>query len=371
MPIDGPRNLQKEYTKEAKVLFIQAVPRFGGALKSLFLFMKITNFTPILATSKEGKLTELCEKEGIKYHVLPMPMWRKLKSWSKIPFSIAKLVKIVRDEEIDAIYANTLWDIPYAVVTGKITGKKVAGHIRNTFTKDKIGKYFLFLTDVIATVSFAVSKPLWDTGIPWRVIYNGVPDGEKMFGKKDRRFKIALVGRVDSTKGQDMAIKALALASEKVNHLQLSIAGEESYLEKGLIKKLQKLSEKLNVADKIRFLGHVDNVYKLFGESDVSVVPSKPTSNEGFGRIIPEAMINFTPVIATKVGGIPEVLRDKITGFLVEPHEKDFCEKLLKYFSYPVLRKKHGANGQKLTRKKFLLTHNSKKIEGLLCNLIN
>ena len=362
--------MHKRYTKDLKVVFIQAVPRFGGALMSLFLLMKSSKFTPVLITSRKGRLTELCENEGIKYYTVDMPMWRKLKSWLRIPFRLVELLKIVIKEDPSIIYANTLWDIPYAVVIGLICKKKVVGHIRNTFTHDKIKKYLLPWTDLLVSVSFTVCKPLWFTHIKWRVVYNGVPEsnGHSSF-KKGKPFKISLVGRIDSTKGQDIAIEALHLVCEKVKDVELLIAGEESYLERGLLERLKNRAQNLGVGDKVKFLGHIDDVYSLYRDSCISLIPSKESSREGFGRVIPESYINKTPVIATGVGGIPEVVRDKKTGFIVNIEPEDFSNIILLYRAQPLLVKKHAINGFLLTRQKFLLRNTSKSIENLLGSL--
>ncbi len=365
--------MQKKSIKENKVLFIQAVPRFGGALMSLFLLMKNIRLVPILVTSREGKLTDMCKREGIKFYTLPLPMWRKLKSWKVIPFSLTKLVSIALKENVDLIYANTLWDIPYAVTLGKLLKLKKIGHIRNTFSYDKIGKYLLWWVDGVIAVSFAVSKPLWRTHIFWKVIYNGVVDSlfEKGFLNNNDNFKIVLVGRIDSTKGQDIAIKALALTYKKVKKLELYVAGEESYLEKGLLNRLKKQAKSLGIAERVHFLGHVDDVYSLFKSAELSIVPSKFSSKEGFGRIIPEAFINKTPVIATNIGGMPEVMIHTKTGYLVPPDAFTFSDKIILYYVYPVLIKKHGINGYRRAKNKFLIDFTSRNIEEFLRSILS
>jgi len=333
---------------------------------SLFLLMKGSRFVPVLVTSRKGKLTRLCEKEGIKYYTVPMPMWRKLKSWRRIPFSLAELVRLAAEEEVDLVYANTLWDVPYAVFVGQLLGLKKVGHIRNTFSRDKIGKYLLWWLDGVIAVSFAVSRPLWMTRLFWKVIYNGVVESTGEKSPEKSVFRIALVGRVDSTKGQDIAVEALSLASRRARDFELCVAGEESYLERGLLSRLKRRAAELGIAEKVRFLGHVDDVYSLFKSSDLSIVPSKPSSNEGFGRIIPEAFVNRTPVVATSVGGIPEVMRDKETGYLVPVDAASFSHKFLLYRFCPMLGRKHGVNGFRLAGEKFIADHTSRAIERFL-----
>ncbi len=329
-----------------KVLFIQGVPRFGGAQVSLCYLAKSNAIDSLVVTSKEGKFSELCKRNGVKVYIVPLPMWRKLKSWFRIPIALIKLVSIIVNENIDIVYANTLWDVPYSVVLSLLTNKYSVGHFRNTFSEDKIGKYLVkFLHKTIA-VSFEVAKTLWKYDIRCKVVYNGapVPDCENR-GSNDC-FLISLIGRVDSTKGQDIAIKSMGILRKKISRIKLVIAGEESYLERGLLKRLIYMVNNLGLRDRVSFLGYVDKVYELLCRTDVSLVPSKQSSNEGFGRVIIESFACGVPVIASRVGGILTVMRDGKVGFVVLPDEFGFSECILKYTLYPVVRRRHSTNAK-------------------------
>jgi L-malate glycosyltransferase len=72
------------------------------------------------------------------------------------------------------------------------------------------------------------------------------------------------------------------------------------------------------IEDKVHFLGKQDNIEELIGISDLFLLPSE---NESFGLVALEAMACEVPVVASRVGGLPEVITDGVEGFLVEPHD--------------------------------------------------
>lgn len=120
----------------------------------------------------------------------------------------------------------------------------------------------------------------------------------------------------------------------------------------------------LGIEDRIRFLGYVPTkeLPKIFGMADIFVLPS--ITAEAFGIVILEAMASGVPIIATTVGGIPEVIKESESGLLVPPSNelelKNAIEKLLNDES---LRKWLGQNGRKAVEEKYSWNNVIKEIE--------
>lgn len=141
--------------------------------------------------------------------------------------------------------------------------------------------------------------------------------------------EILTVGRLVPYKGHEFLIKAIhSLASQGVN-VHLNIVGEGWFREA-----LERLVEELSLGDRVSFLGHVPNgpaLWALYRHADVFVLPSVPEFMvggrgywvEALGLVLLEAMSNGTPVIASAVGGIPDVIHDSINGLLVRPGNVD------------------------------------------------
>jgi glycosyltransferase involved in cell wall biosynthesis len=124
---------------------------------------------------------------------------------------------------------------------------------------------------------------------------------------------ITNISRLEPVKGLETFIRALSEAKKTVKDFKALIIGDGS-----LKDKLNLLTRKLALEDKVLFLGFREDIKEIIYLSDI-VVDS--ALNEGLGLVLLEAGILGKPVVATKVGGIPEVVQDGKTGILVEARD--------------------------------------------------
>jgi glycosyltransferase involved in cell wall biosynthesis len=184
--------------------------------------------------------------------------------------------------------------------------------------------------DRLITISQQTRKEWTAAGFPAQkidVVYNGI-DVEKFqicpepaalrqqwhLSEQDR--VISYVGRLDKVKGIETLLKAIALLVPTHPRLVLLVAGKPLIQQPQYQDALQQLAQQLNLAQHVRFLGHVDRPAEIYQISNLVVLPSLWA--EPFGRTLLEAMACGVPVVASRMGGIPEVL----TGFtqaLFEP----------------------------------------------------
>jgi glycosyltransferase involved in cell wall biosynthesis len=123
------------------------------------------------------------------------------------------------------------------------------------------------------------------------------------------------IGRLSPEKGFDVLLRAFARVREARPDARLVLAGRG--LEEGA---LTALAGELGVADAVEFRGWVrsDDVPALIDRASVVAVPSR---EEGFGMTALEAALRARPVVASRTGGLPEVVEDGVTGVLVAPEE--------------------------------------------------
>ena len=168
----------------------------------------------------------------------------------------------------------------------------------------------------------------------------------KELGIKEEENVVIFIGSLKAVKGVKYLIEAVSIAREKGVWLKLLLVGGGEEKEE-----LRNLSEKFAVKDCVSFIGSVQNkeVSKYMGASDIFVLPSL---SEGFGIVNLEAMACGLPVIATNVGGIPDIIKDGENGFLVDPKDSaQIAEKILLLFENAKLRAKMSANNKEEVKK--------------------
>ena len=132
----------------------------------------------------------------------------------------------------------------------------------------------------------------------------------------------------------DIFIQAAALVTKEIPNVRFRIIGQD---EKNLTSSLKALAASLGVSDKVEFRGFMDNIENILYDIDIFIICS---DSEGLGRGVIEAVCTGRPVIATNVGGIPEVVKDGITGILIPPNSPEIlAEKILSLLKNPEILK--------------------------------
>jgi glycosyltransferase involved in cell wall biosynthesis len=188
-------------------------------------------------------------------------------------------------------------------------------------TRGAFGRVLFPLIYRLATCVIAVSSSVAEyleahDGVPRRKVrrvYNAVDARHFTPVERPARTTVDVlsVGRLVPVKAFDVLIEAMApLLREPGTRLRLTIAGDGAERER-----LVKLAEAFGVAEQVRFLGHRTDVPDLLASADVFVLSSR---SEGFALAVVEAMAARVPVIATSVGGVPEVVPTWAAEWLVD-----------------------------------------------------
>jgi len=171
---------------------------------------------------------------------------------------------------------------------------------------------------------------------------------------------IGVVGRICREKGQMVLINALSLVVNSYPDLQALIIGE-NYLERELNASIAKLGLERNVIMTGRLLPH--EVNSLYHIMDIVSVPSL---TEGFGLTAIEAMAAGKPVVASRVGGLAEIVEDGVSGILVEPQDHEqLAAAIVKCLEFPGHAADLGAAGSRRVAALFSLESYGKEIRSL------
>lgn len=146
------------------------------------------------------------------------------------------------------------------------------------------------------------------------VMPNGI--AEIPFRERHGISRIGIIGRIHPDKGQLEFVRAASLLHSEFPGLQFIICGAPQFSDSAYLRSVKELAQGLPV----EFLGWRDDIGAVLSELDLLVVPSK---QEGMGRVIVEAFSAGVPVLASAVGGIPEIIEDGVNGYLMRERSPD------------------------------------------------
>jgi glycosyltransferase involved in cell wall biosynthesis len=187
------------------------------------------------------------------------------------------------------------------------------------------------------------------------VVYNGIDvDGAGPSG--DLRAELGIppsaplvgeVARLCDVKGQRELIQALARLPE----VRAVLLGKDLEHDGAFQTSLEREAERLGVRERVVFAGHRDDAASLIGELDLLILPSW---TEGLPGVVLEAMARGRAVVATPVGGTPEVVSDGKTGLLVPPRDPEaLADAVGRLLADPELRRRMGEAGRRRVAERF------------------
>lgn len=347
------------------ILLYTDTPQIGGAELQIFLLAKFldkTKFTPILAVSNYPSLNRWCEnfeKEGIQ--VIRLKVKHK-----HDPAHYFQLRKIIKEKKIDILHLH-IWNpasCRYGFAAGKSTHTPIITTEHDPFKLEKlktiIKKWSLNLTRTVVAVSAENAKLIKQLYPEFKskveVIKNGIDKvwwqsqllrfteldrrsiKESLFQAKEDTLVIISIAELHERKGLKYLVEAMKEVAEKFPNTKLVIVGEG-----GERNNLEDQIKNLKLEENVILVGRQKEIPQLLSSSDIFALPSQ---REAFGFVNLEAMITALPIVATKVGGIPEVVEDGKTGILVNPaapHE--LAKALLKLIESTDLRTKIAQAG--------------------------
>jgi glycosyltransferase involved in cell wall biosynthesis len=198
--------------------------------------------------------------------------------------------------------------------------------------------------------------------IPNSVPVPAIPDPQNRdeLPAEDDSRQILFAGRLEHVKGVDILLQALATLPQTDT---LLIAGEGSERQA-----LVDLTVALGLAERVEFLGFRSDVQRLMEQADCVVLPSRW---EGLPLVALEAMAVAAPVVATTVGGIPEVVEHAVTGWLVPPEDPvHLARALSQVLSDRPVARQVGRQARKRIIESYSVTHAAQKTMRLYAELL-
>ena len=274
--------------------------------------------------SNGGPLVKDLERGGVKHYQLPVHK----KSLLSIIKLIPEVVKIIKKEEVDIVHARSR--VPAGIAffacrqTKKIFITTCHGYYRRHFLSRVMGwgKLVIAPSNVIARHmhdAFAVPYErlrLIPRSVDWEKFRFISPEH-----KKTDIFNIGIIGRITPLKGHLYFLRAMAKVSRVLPRIKIWIVGDAPFSKEAYKEEIRIMVRRLGLDHCTDFLGAQKDIASILANFNLlvfsSVVP------EAFGRVIVEAQASGVPVVATRVGGVVDIIDDSITGILVPPADPE------------------------------------------------
>ena len=325
-----------------------------------------------------GFFADKLVKEGIDVKILHI-------STSRNPLSIYKLYRLLKSHKFDIIHTHAYSAGTIGRMSAFFAGVPVIiSHNHNIY--DYYNKYhhlverFLsYITDGIICVSDMIKKFANETqGIDTKklvTIYNGIENIRSVSGKETSSLRKELgiprnhtvmgtVAQFSEKKGLAYLIKSASILLEHRKDVNFLLVGDGT-----IMGDLKQLCHNLKIGENVIFTGERSDIPEMLSLIDIFVLPS---IREGLPLAILEAMACGKAVIATNVGGVPEVVKNGISGILVPPKDPEALHCAMnELLGNRGKLKKMGYNGKRVSIESFSSKTMVGKIEDLYDSLLN
>jgi glycosyltransferase involved in cell wall biosynthesis len=275
------------------------------------------------------------EELGVKVHYCKIPVFGKPKSLGYLLRNLVRILPalwqirgIIRSQDIDILHVHKL-EAFIVSLAGRWTGRSVIHTIhevpgRPFFAYRMIARIAGTLADKVIVLCDASGSMFRSLQNKVKKIYNGIDFGDVRVGKYksqseiEQCVRILSVGRITPMKGQIVLLKAIKqLRDRGFNNLQVSIVGAPNTpRDRDYMRLVETYVRENGLETIVRFLGRRDDVQMLMVDADLFVLPS---IYDVWPTTVLEAASCGVPIVATRVGGVPEMIGE--FGTLIAPND--------------------------------------------------
>ncbi len=325
-----------------------------------------------LVCREHARIRNEAARLGINIHAIPMRRTYDIAG-------IIALAKYLKQEKFDIVNTHSGVDSWIGGIAAKIAGVPVLIRTRhlNIPLKRNIFNFIHYLPDIYITCGDNMQSNLVNNcGFPAdRVVSIPTGVGMEYFNvKKNNEAKlkygldinsivITNVGILRKVKGHEITLKSVKTVTEAFPNASFLIVGDGPRKEA-----LASLINELDIRRNVIFTGFIENIPEIYSFTDVAILSSW---SEGLPQSLLQAMASDVPVVATKVGGVPQVVMHEKTGLLVEAGDSEgLAKEIIRLLKDPDKASRFAADAKELVLERHSVGHMIDKIENLYKHLL-
>jgi glycosyltransferase involved in cell wall biosynthesis len=378
-----------------KILFLDQSGQLGGAELCLLDLAKFYGDRCLVALFESGPLVDRLQQQNTPVQVLQPQalqmrkdsgLWAGLRNLDRLMPLMNQVSQLAR--QADVIYVNTAKALVVGAIASLVSRKPLVYHLHDIISPEHFSRVnqTLLITlanwrakRVIANSQAAKQAFIAAGGKADRVdvIYNGfdldryaVPPSQAQQLRQqlgiDDKFVVGHFSRLSPWKGQHILLEALAQVPEHVVAVFVGAAlfGEDEYAAQ-----LQQQVKDLGLVDRVKFLGFRSDIPVLMAACDL--VAHTSIAPEPFGRVIVEAMLGQTAVVATAAGGAIEIVAHDRTGWLTTPGDVAALARVIqRCVAEPEVTAQIAMQGYHAARQAFPLAKIQQQTDGVLATVV-
>ncbi|MEM9808691.1 MAG: glycosyltransferase [Cyanobacteria bacterium P01_D01_bin.56] len=385
-----------------KILFLDQSGKLGGAELCLADIAQQFQTTSLVAVFIEGSFPEHLRKRHIPVKILtdqPLQVQKAsgllagVKSINRLIPLIATVIQL--SNQYDLLYANTQKALVVGALASFLSRRPLVYHLHDIVSPDHFSTTNRRIITTLANgaaLVIANSQASREAFIQAggradqvHVVYNGFRPGtySSYADQRDylrdqllseplqnldhtRPFVVGHFSRLSPWKGQHVLIEALQNCPDTVTAL---FVGDALFGEQDYVHQLHQQVKALHLEHRVRFLGFRSDIPQLMTACDL--VAHTSIAPEPFGRVIVEAMLCGTPVVAAAAGGATELIDHGQTGWLTSPGDvQRLADVINTCYSQPSQAKSYAQRAQMLAKQRFNLDGTNFKIKSLLSEVV-
>ena len=276
-----------------------------------------------VVVSNGGVMVPHLEALGIKHYILPVQRKNFFVAWH----CVKELRRIIRDEKVDIVHARSRVPAWIAWLAARKTDAEFVTTCHGYYSQNVMSRIMGWGKRVIV-ISEVVGRHMIDHFgvhpdnirlIPRSVDLEKFKFRERPSGRSS--VVVSMIGRITPLKGHPWFFQGMAKVIRFMPFVRVRVIGDAPQGKQDYKDSLMLLTRRLGIAGNVEFLGNRSDIPQLLNDTDVLVLAT--VTQEAFGRVLIEAQAVGVPVVATKVGGVVDIVAHERTGLLVLPKDAD------------------------------------------------